>query len=282
MTVRRSVDGGATWSVVPTTPTQPAYELVADPTTPGGVYGVRSGRPARSVDGGLTWTLGGTNAGQCSGLGGLAVDPTTPGRVFAADGTAICRSTDYGATWQRTAADRRRGRRRTSVLMTADGVHAGVHRRAGPDLALDGRRDDLDRRERARRARASTAWRRRPDACTSPPTSACSSPTDGGATLPGGLVRPADGTGDRPKVFQYGTNTVYSLEGPSVLRSTDGGATWERRSYGVGVGQLYGVDRDGVLYADISAGGELARSARRRHDVRTAGPAAGASPSRRS
>ena len=98
---------------MPETQTQPAYELVADPTTPGGVYGNRSGRPARSVDGGLTWTLGGTNAGQCSGLRSLAVDPTTPGRVFAADGNAICRSTDAGTTWQSHGAQSavRRGRR---------------------------------------------------------------------------------------------------------------------------------------------------------------------------
>ena len=258
LTVRRSVDGGATWSVVPTTPTQPAYELVADPTTPGGVYGVRSGRPSRSVDGGLTWTLGGTNAGQCSGLGSLAVDPTTPGRVFAADGTAICRSTDYGTTWQRMAAiggaaapDR--------VLMTADGVM----------LASTGVQGQI-----WRSTDAATTWTAASGLAGRSLNGMAAATgrvyvatdvgvfvsTDGGATFQAassGLPTvPVTGR----KVFHYGTNTVYSLEGPGVLRSTDGGATWERRSYGVGVGQLYGVDRDGVLYADISAGGELARS----------------------
>ena len=259
LTVRRSVDGGATWSAVPTTPTQPAHGLVADPTTPGGVYGVRSGR---------TCALGRRRADVDARrderrpvLGPAAASPSTRRRPAACSPRTAPPSAGPPTPGRPGSARRRIGGTAAPdrVLVTGDGVL----------LASTGVQGQIWRSTDAATtwtAASGLAGRSLNDVAAATGRAyvatdvGVSVSSDGGATFQAtsaGLPTvPVTGR----KVFHYGTNTVYSLEGPSVLRSTDGGATWERRSYAAGVGQLYGVDRDGVLYADISAGGELARS----------------------
>ena len=97
----RSLDGGATWTVLATNgtlgPTCSGLALVPgkSATLPAAIHWTGDGGYKRSINGGATWTT--PISGNCSSL---AVDPANPLRVFVAvRGGGIRRSLDGGATF---------------------------------------------------------------------------------------------------------------------------------------------------------------------------------------
>ena len=110
VTLRRSTDGGETWSGV-----GPDYTLVedveVDPTDPGTVYASDLSEGVhRTTDGEVYWTRLDLPA---YGMDGIAVDPTDPTTVWVgtwADGT-VYRSADSGRLVERAARHRRAPRR---------------------------------------------------------------------------------------------------------------------------------------------------------------------------
>lgn len=92
--VLRSVDAGATWTTVLSTP---AGVLAFAPSDPRRVY-LSDGKAVwRSVDRGVHWQK--LTVPEPSGLIDLAVDPRSPRIVHAASWNGIYRSADSGQTW---------------------------------------------------------------------------------------------------------------------------------------------------------------------------------------
>jgi len=100
--VRRSVDGGITWSAVNTGLTNlDVGRLAIDASGPQTVYAGTMGGLFKTVDGGATWQ---NVPGGGTGFFALAADPSRPGVVYASvfinlSNGSIMKSTDGGATW---------------------------------------------------------------------------------------------------------------------------------------------------------------------------------------
>ena len=95
--LRRTTDGGATWSVV-FTGTSPIGSIQVDPTDGQRVYMATLAATWRSLDAGTTWShMSGLTAPNVWGLG---IDPTEPGVLYAATNAhGIWKSVDYGDSW---------------------------------------------------------------------------------------------------------------------------------------------------------------------------------------
>ncbi|HEV2445228.1 MAG TPA: SBBP repeat-containing protein [Candidatus Sulfopaludibacter sp.] len=109
--LRKSTDGGVTWTVA-STQTISAYDgLAIDPTNSNTIYaGAYQQGLVKSTDGGATWAS--INSGIATPTGAVAaarsiwVDPNHPAVLFATVITndwVLARSVDAGATWQLTA-----------------------------------------------------------------------------------------------------------------------------------------------------------------------------------
>jgi photosystem II stability/assembly factor-like uncharacterized protein len=107
----RSKDAGASWKPVAAPPSgsQPVYSLAVDPRSPSTLYATLAGGTVlRSTDGAAHWSTAGRLPGSFPVV--LTPDPLTPRRLYAGlspDGTSvggqggIFRSDDLGTTWQR-------------------------------------------------------------------------------------------------------------------------------------------------------------------------------------
>lgn len=95
--VRRSDDGGSTWSCVQNDfPTTTVALLVADPVRESVVYAVAlSGPLYRSENGGGSWSLLAPDLRPTA----LAIDPANPMRLWAGVPGGLARSEDGGRTW---------------------------------------------------------------------------------------------------------------------------------------------------------------------------------------
>lgn len=103
--VVKSMDGGASWRLLPGSPFFPAF-VALDPSQPATVYAARwsAGQVFKSTDGGTHWRL--INAGLPGDLdiSGLAVDPARPSRLYLGSSRrGVWRSVDGGASWQRAS-----------------------------------------------------------------------------------------------------------------------------------------------------------------------------------
>ena len=97
--VRRSADGGATWSAIPVLPG--LVGGLAQDANGGRAYALVDGRLHRSADGGATWSPGG-GVPRGSRLATLTADPEKPGTLYGMDQAgAVFLSTDGGDNWQR-------------------------------------------------------------------------------------------------------------------------------------------------------------------------------------
>src|SRR5262249_18521361 len=96
--VRRTTDGGATWTTT-FNGTSPVGSVQVDPSNSDRVYIATLAGAYQSLDGGLTWTkLTGLTAPNVWGIG---IDPLDPNVIYAATNDhGIFQSLDYGATWR--------------------------------------------------------------------------------------------------------------------------------------------------------------------------------------
>lgn len=105
--LRKSNDGGATWTYVWNRYDFGVDSLAIDPTNNSTLYAGTATGVFKSTDGGATWT----SPGQQFGVAVLAADPVHPGIVYAAANhpdptvgslaqfTGLFKSRDGGATW---------------------------------------------------------------------------------------------------------------------------------------------------------------------------------------
>ncbi len=99
----RSTDAGAHWTPITTLPSTSFDVLAVDPQNSNTLYLGGDGI-SKSTDGGATWkSVGPTWRGQLFNpaiIRTLAVDPASPATVYAGtDGSGIVKSTDGGVTW---------------------------------------------------------------------------------------------------------------------------------------------------------------------------------------
>ncbi|MES1244306.1 MAG: YCF48-related protein [Acidobacteriota bacterium] len=99
----KSIDGGATWTLLPAGPAAFYSDLDVAPSSPSTLYAsahLENFTPVflRSTDGGATWTHLGFQ-GHGAVYASLAVDPLVATTVYTSDQGYIHRSTDGGATW---------------------------------------------------------------------------------------------------------------------------------------------------------------------------------------
>jgi len=107
--VRRSLDGGVTWTDVSSNLPGPRFvrTFAADPRTPAHLFlggwpgiGALGGALYRSTDRGASWSRLNGPGGDAIGIGAFAFPSGAPNTVYAgADGVWV--STDGGATWSR-------------------------------------------------------------------------------------------------------------------------------------------------------------------------------------
>ncbi len=94
----RSLDGGLTWSVVPSTAGQEVIALAVAPSAPARVFARLDGDVRRSTDGGTTFAAAVPTAPD--DVVALAVDPTDADVAWAVGGfEEVYRTDDGGATW---------------------------------------------------------------------------------------------------------------------------------------------------------------------------------------
>lgn len=266
--VRRSVDGGATW-------TQPAGFVpralaTGDPTTAGRVFAVGSGaRVMQSVDGGVTWTTNGQDpACEPSALAdhapGLLADPSAAARLYSrGTGTALCRSVDGGATWTAAAwpeaglGEAPFGSPAPGLAVTATGAlvagtHAGVQRSTDGGATWSATAGVGPRAIGPLAAGGSTAYAgtARRGVFASDDDGVTWRPASGG--LPAVPLRAIDA------LLTPGRDLVYAYSTTELVRSEDAGASWSARGgdpAGGAVEPLAVDPVDGTLYAYASGPG---------------------------
>ena len=100
--IYKSVDSGATWSVLPSAPSAATGALVVDPVNPQTLIAATEQGVFRSMDGGATWSVSyPAPSGSTIGEPNLFVDPAKPGTLFASLNYLLYRSVDGGQTWTR-------------------------------------------------------------------------------------------------------------------------------------------------------------------------------------
>jgi len=102
--VRKSTDGGATWSDASTGLNQFPTALEADPFTPGVVYaGTNSSGMYKTTNGGASWTQ--INNGLTDpNIRSVTVNPVSPGYVYVGtSGGAVFKTSDGGSSWSMAA-----------------------------------------------------------------------------------------------------------------------------------------------------------------------------------
>jgi photosystem II stability/assembly factor-like uncharacterized protein len=103
--VRKSSDGGASWTAINTGLTaQPINAIAIDPQNTSTLYTGSNG-VYKSTDGGATWN--GINSGlpvlpsgDYATVNALALDPQTPGSVYAGTASGLFQTSDGGTSWQ--------------------------------------------------------------------------------------------------------------------------------------------------------------------------------------
>ncbi|HEY9420707.1 MAG TPA: hypothetical protein VIW92_04775, partial [Thermoanaerobaculia bacterium] len=101
--VYRSTNHGETWTRVFDSHAGAGVfvlleRIVADPTTPGSLWGSHAGLIYRSADGGATWSQVG-QLGESGFISGFVPDPKDPDVLYASSWETLWRSEDRGATW---------------------------------------------------------------------------------------------------------------------------------------------------------------------------------------
>ncbi|MCO5171198.1 MAG: YCF48-related protein [Planctomycetes bacterium] len=230
--VYKSTDGAQTWARVgPGVGPDELVDLVVDPTDPQVVYAASYGEGAfKSTDGGTTFAPINAGLGASLEVDGLALDPAAPGRLYVVMREGAFKSTDGGATWAASSTgfgDPSNGLGTTpsptDVAVSADGGRVYAGS-FGQGLFVS--------------SDQAAAW--------------------------GQVLVPFDGLGVTSVVHHpTDPSTVFvGTNGRGVLRTTDGGFSWQPRNTGLADLYLYGMrslamDRSNpaVLYAGTERGG---------------------------
>lgn len=230
--VFRSTDGGATWKalaadVIATN----VVALAMDPQAPGTVYGGTSGGIFKSTDGGVTWQA--VNEGLTShDVRALAVDPQVVGTIYAGTSGGVFKSSDGGVTWQEVNGGlTNRDVRALAVDPQSPGtVYVGTWR-GGMFKSVDGAAIWQKANEGLTDLRAWTLA-----------LNPLSPATVYVGTLGGGVFKSVDGAATWQAVNEGLTNlkvralalnpqapdTVYAGTEEALLKSVDGGLSWQR------------------------------------------------------
>lgn len=232
----RSTDGGETW--VPSLPAaapprEPLVRLLVSSSAPGVLFAAGGSGIWKSVDNGATWSL--SNQGiVAQGASAVAVAPTGPPAVFAVAWSGLFRSADQGATWARlhsafddpqpyviTAFDPRRPR--TIYGIGTDG------QAAYPVASTNGGRQ----------------WTKLPIPYN----------CNGGSSVCG--VSLSTVALDRDNALLVGGSYFFRFQGTGsfLLRSEDGGRTWEELTPVSGISSLVLDPRRRDTYHAVSCAG---------------------------
>lgn len=190
--VARSMDNGVTWTQIATLPV-PASSLVWDPTNALTGYVIANSRIYKTVDGGFNWGLLENAPGR---MVDVAVDPSNPAHLVSAHyqgtGAGVWRSEDGGLNWATAALDAEAA----SSTVFKPGSSAVIYVAAGADGIFTS--------------------------------------SNGGATWAPLTGLPEDFVASRILIDPNATDVMYALDAreswppaPRVLRSVDGGASWE-------------------------------------------------------
>jgi photosystem II stability/assembly factor-like uncharacterized protein len=130
--VYKSADGGATWKKASAGLTSSVvFNLIPDPASPSILYATTESGIQKSTDGGVSWNLilaggnfmgnlvdeGNGKGSQSSGSCSMVVAPSAPSTLYAWNGDGVSRSDDGGATWDHRAAQ--------GLLTAADSLPTG-------------------------------------------------------------------------------------------------------------------------------------------------------------
>ncbi len=125
--IGRSLEGGTSWSWVPT---HTVFSLASDPGQPGVAYAATRAAVLRSVDGGLSWKIASDGLVKTFPFK-LAVDPKSPSTVYAATaGSGVYRTTDAAKSWKPGGTELARSIVRSLVLdpNAMETLYAGTDR----------------------------------------------------------------------------------------------------------------------------------------------------------
>jgi uncharacterized repeat protein (TIGR01451 family) len=195
--IAQSVDGGATWTLLPT-PLQAAAQVTVFASSPASPQTILAGTlsgPWRSTDGGKNWTAVNTGLPGSSAIGEIWIAPSDPAIVYTAPYLAgqptsrfygVFRSNDGGQTWS--------------------AANMGISSNPIASLAVDPTRPQL--------VYAASG----PSLLTS---------SNGGASWSTLAVDPTLGYPRAIAVDSSRPQTLYMAGSASLARSVDGGASWQ-------------------------------------------------------
>ncbi len=224
----KSTDGGTTWTLPVSVSARKFFALSVHPTQPNEILAGTSAGIQRSTDGGITWTT------QFSTFAGteLARIPGTPTTILAATWDIIPanatwrgfvhRSTDGGATWTEIGgpnvapfhADT--GRLSLAVASSAPGTVYVLSASAEQD-AMGCPFDPVDQRGFYRSSDGGTTWSFR----SNPVSGTCPNFTS---------ILAGQGWYANSLVVDRSNPSIVYAGGLDLWKSTDGAATWERKS----------------------------------------------------
>jgi photosystem II stability/assembly factor-like uncharacterized protein len=125
--IGRSLEGGTSWSWVPT---HTVFSLASDPAQPGVAYAATRAAVLRSEDGGLGWKIASEGMLKTFAFQ-LMVDPRSPSTVYAATaGSGVYRTTDAAKIWKPGGTELARSIVRSLALdpNAMETVYAGTDR----------------------------------------------------------------------------------------------------------------------------------------------------------
>lgn len=244
--VFRSLDGGLTWTEVHRRSSADVdlfEQLVGDPFAAGNLYARSGSKVFRSVDLGVVWNLVG-QTGQAPSIHMLA-DPANPGILYASVGSSLRRSASAGSSWG--SLNSFDGYDEFDLLALGEATPAivyGVLRKSGEPGLCVRVEDDGDTTIPIE---------------LSDPEEACLDiavdPDDGRAiyVLSGDARLYVSTTGGdswvvihdvpqaavpRPLKVDFENDVLYLIGHQGILKSTDGGQTWEEANQGITTGDF--------------------------------------------
>ena len=252
--VRVTRDGGTSWRSAGRAPARDLSAIVLDPRRPRILYvSTRHNDVFRSLDGGRTWHPFGAGpkgrSGPRPGLTALlVVDPRKPGTLYAGDGLGVVKTVNGGATWRRADAGVVASHVQRVALAASNPatIYAG-----GSVFTADQQHDQYQTVSRSD-DRGRTWVRLRTDdgpTLTVDPGALAVDPSDHRHVLVGGrgITGSHDGGATWTSLYRVphandmlwnitfvasNPSQVYAViydgatEGSRVIRSSDGGATW--------------------------------------------------------